>query len=216
MDDTVIRPIRPAPHIVDVLDEIPLQTKSLIDVGCGKGVLGALMRIYRPRCERVVGVDIYEPYLDFCIANNFYDEVYKHDLQNVPLPFRDKEFEVSTCVEVIEHLDKKYGFSLIHELERITKNRLIMTTPNIWWGKQKNIRYDNPYGWHRSRWYVTDFKKLGFDVKGVRKLNLESKAMSFPIQTLRPFLSLLAKSMSGLACFFPTTSLFIITIKDFE
>jgi hypothetical protein len=52
----------------------------LVDLGCGRGIIGALCRIYRaPR--RLVGIDAFEPYLAFCRQMRFYDEAIAVDLR---------------------------------------------------------------------------------------------------------------------------------------
>jgi predicted TPR repeat methyltransferase len=69
-----------------ILNKIPIDMKTLIDVGCSRGIIGALARIYcNP--ERLVGIDIFKRYLDFCRKMNFYDELYEYDLRQTPLPF---------------------------------------------------------------------------------------------------------------------------------
>lgn len=167
------------PFLHEILDVIPKEVKSLIDVGCGKGIIGALMRIYR-NSSRLVGIDIRPDYLDFCKKFNFYDEVYQVDLRKLPLPFKDKEFEVATCIEVIEHLTKTEGEVLLNELERIAGN-IVITTPSYW---HPNIVSENPFRWHRSLWKVSDFKKKGYLVKGTGNL----KILNLPLH-LRIFTS---------------------------
>lgn len=149
--------------LAEILEQIPVETNSLIDLGCGRGVVGALMRIYR-NPKRLVGIDVFRPYIDFCRYHNFYDELYQYDLRNTPLPFNDKEFDVATCIEVIEHLPKNSGLRLLHELERISK-KVILTTPNGYL-LQKALD-DNPFQKHLSGWSAKDFIKLGYEVKGV-------------------------------------------------
>src|SRR6266566_7037695 len=117
------------PSLNLILDAIPLNTKSLIDVGCGRGIIGALSRIFREP-TRLVGIDGHRPYLDFCERFRFYDECLQWDLQRLPTPFSKGEFDVVTCVEVIEHLNKPSGFGLLNELERIGR-RVVVTTPNV-------------------------------------------------------------------------------------
>src|SRR5947199_3638926 len=85
-----------------ILDAIPVDCKSLLDVGCGRGIIGALCRIYR-RPESLVGIDGFEPYLEFTQGAGLYNETILRDLNQTPLPFRTQEFEVVTCIEVIEH-----------------------------------------------------------------------------------------------------------------
>jgi len=147
----------------DILRLIPVDVKSLIDVGCGRGIIGALVRIYRDP-KRLVGIDIFKPYLDFCRKMNFYDELYERNLMETPLPFDGKEFDVATCIEVIEHIPKENGLRLLEELERIAKI-VIVSAPNIYFPQKA---YDNNiFQRHVSEWCVKDFRKRGYNVLGV-------------------------------------------------
>ncbi|MEM2105329.1 MAG: class I SAM-dependent methyltransferase [Candidatus Bathyarchaeia archaeon] len=149
--------------LYEILEQIPIETNSLIDVGCGRGIIGALARIYR-NPKRLVGVDVFRPYLNFCSCHSLYDELYNHDLTKTPLFFRDKEFDVATCIEVLEHIPKSDGEKLLNELERIAK-KVIITTPN---GLLPQKPLDgNPFQRHVSYWSVKDFTKRGYTVKGV-------------------------------------------------
>lgn len=146
----------------EILEQIPVKINSLIDAGCGRGVIGALVRIYR-NPKRLVGIDAFRPYLEFCRHHNFYDELYEYDLRQT-LPFSEKEFDVATCIEVIEHLPKNSGVHLLNEPERIAK-KVIITTPN---GSLPQKALDhNLFQKHRSCWYVEDFAKRGYTIKGV-------------------------------------------------
>ncbi|MEM3698134.1 MAG: hypothetical protein QXQ94_11715, partial [Candidatus Bathyarchaeia archaeon] len=57
--------------LYEILEQIPIEMNSLVDVGYGRGVIGALVKIYR-NPERLVGIDAFPPYLEFCRCNNFY------------------------------------------------------------------------------------------------------------------------------------------------
>ncbi|KPV63929.1 MAG: hypothetical protein AOA66_0507 [Candidatus Bathyarchaeota archaeon BA2] len=52
------------PFLHEILKAIPHNVKTLIDVGCGRGIVGALVRVYR-NADRLVGIDIRTDYLDF-------------------------------------------------------------------------------------------------------------------------------------------------------
>jgi len=163
------------PFLHEILSRIPVDVKSLIDVGCGRGIIGALNRIYRSP-KRLVGIDAFKEYLDFCLEMNFYDELYERDLRQTPLPFNDKEFDVATCIEVIEHLPKSKGVSLLHELERIAKI-VIITTPNVSFSQDP---YDNnPFQRHLSRWSVKDFTKRGYKVRGVGEFMFSGRHIKY-------------------------------------
>lgn len=73
---------------------------------------------------------------------------YYVDLETMPLPAKDGEFDVILCCEVLEHLDVDPMFMLA-ELNRVLKDggRLILTTPNITSsrGLWKMLRGIEPY-----------------------------------------------------------------------
>ena len=151
-----------------ILDSIPVNCKSLLDVGCGRGIIGALCRIYRG-LDRLVGVDGFEPYLEFNQKAGFYDHTIPRDLNETPLPFGTHEFEVVTCIEVIEHLEWNAGQRLLDELERIG-SLVLLTTPNV---DFQQSEYDgNVFQRHRSRWRASDFQARGYRVYGAGNLNL--------------------------------------------
>jgi len=151
-----------------ILDAIPVTCKSLLDVGCGRGIIGAMCRIYRG-VNCLVGIDGFEPYLEFSRKAGFYDYTVLRDLNEVPLPFDTKEFEVVTCTEVIEHLSEDAGQRLLDELERIAA-RVIVTTPNI---RFEQDEYDgNRFQRHLSHWHPVAFRKRGYRVFGTGSLNI--------------------------------------------
>ena len=151
-----------------ILDAIPVGCESLLDVGCGRGVVGALCRIYR-RVDRLVGMDGFEPYLEFCQKAGFYDNTVLRNLNDTPLPPGTQEFEVVTCIEVIEHLEWSAGQKLLEELERIG-SRVIVTTPNIMFQQHE---YDgNALQRHLSHWRPRDFTSRGYTVYGTGSLNI--------------------------------------------
>jgi 2-polyprenyl-3-methyl-5-hydroxy-6-metoxy-1,4-benzoquinol methylase len=163
------------PFLHELLEEIPKDVDSLIDVGCGRGIVGAMARIYRtPR--RLVGVDIFQDYIDFCKKYSIYDELHCLDLRQTPLPFRDNEFSVATCIETIEHLPKKHGERLLDELHRIA-DTVIVSTPSVFFRQPKNHVGRNPFQEHVSKWTVEDFKKRGYEVRGVGELALHTLAI---------------------------------------
>ena len=73
-----------------------------MDIGCGRGIVGALIRIYRDP-ERIVGVDAFEPYISFCRRTGQYSHLLNLDVRTASLPFNKDEFDLATALEVIEH-----------------------------------------------------------------------------------------------------------------
>src|SRR2546427_5673212 len=99
---------------------VPKGLGSVLDAGCGRGIVGAVMRIYREP-NRVVGIDGFDPYLQFCRRTGMYDQLIEHDLRKFPLPFKSNEFDLGTSLEVIEHLSKEDGVRLLDGLERVSR-----------------------------------------------------------------------------------------------
>ncbi len=184
------------PGIPIVLNMIPKDVKSLVDVGCGRGIIGALCRIYRDPV-RLVGIDVYKPYLEFCKMFKFYDDLLFLDLEKQPLPFNDKEFDVATCIEVIEHLSKAAGERLLDEMERVAR-RVVVTTPNLF---LEQSEYDgNPYQRHLSVWGVKDFRRRGYRVYGVGGMKILGRTIRYISAALGPMTRHVPSLSSLLLC----------------
>lgn len=143
---------------------LPERPESILDVGCGPGIAGALCRLYR-NPKRLVGVDVFRPYLVSLRHLNVYDSLIQVDLSRTPaLPFRADAFDVGLALEVIEHLPKDAGVHLMESL-KAQCTRVIVSTPNEFF--EQDTYDDNPFQRHRSAWSLRDFEERGFDVYGV-------------------------------------------------
>lgn len=148
------------------LNFVPVDAKRVLDVGCGRGVMGGLLRVYREP-ELIVALDIYKPYLSFVRTVGFYDEVLCLDLSRNGLPFDDSTFDLVLCMEVLEHLPKQRAFSLLNELERVS-DRVVVTTPTRFYRQSEYD--DNIHQLHRSVFRVDEFENRGYQVYGVGDL----------------------------------------------
>ncbi len=188
-----------------ILDQIPQDASSLVDIGCARGDVGFLVRTdIRFNLKRTVGIDAFPTYVKFCQDHKVYDEIYQIELKNVvqnKLPFKDSEFDVSVLSQIIEHLSPEDGSAILDELERITARRIIVVTDNFWTeGVHKET--GNPYQEHRSRWSVKDFKERGYRVIGIGAFRYQ-----FPSHSLSRVLQLGARRL-------PSLSRNILAVKD--
>ena len=117
------------PPGLDVGQEIQDLSKFLIspviDFGCGSG---ALVKILRAEGLQAFGIEIKrQPVIDSLIKEaEPYITLYDGQ---IPLPYANNAFESGICVEVLEHV-ADYE-TVIAELARIIKRRLIITVPDI-------------------------------------------------------------------------------------
>ena len=144
------------------------ESKSILDVGCGKG---KPMRFVNKRGRfYAVGLDIFKPYLIKAKMEETHDDYVLCDVRYMPV--KDKAFDVVLAMEVLEHLGKKEGVKMLKDIERMLKDieriarkQVIITTPV---GRcEQHICDNNPYQEHRCIWNIDEMKCLGYIVKGV-------------------------------------------------
>jgi ubiquinone/menaquinone biosynthesis C-methylase UbiE len=106
--------------------------KSLLDVGCGEGVL---TEQWARRIDgRVVGIDLDDPHLhaewEQRQAPNLEYKVMKAER----MPFADDEFDVASAIEVLEHVpDPEHT---VAEMARVAHGHLLVSVPRepLWRG----------------------------------------------------------------------------------
>ena len=89
---------------------------SFLDVGCGHGKWGFLLKKYRWSTNgltTVTGVDLFEPHIHSLEKHHIYDVL--RVASATELPFDDQSFDSSVACEVIEHLTQAEGPKLISE-----------------------------------------------------------------------------------------------------
>lgn len=145
-----------------VWNSLDKNSQSILDVGCGRGQ--PMDSINRRGKFYTVGVDIYAPDLEQCKAKGIHDKYLMCDIRN--LPFEKKSFDIVMCLSVIEHFDKVEGRNLMQAMEQIARRQVVIAAPVGEW-RHKDIDNDpNPFQRHRSIWTPSEFKKLGYEVRG--------------------------------------------------
>ena len=138
-----------------------------LDIGCGDGKLGFVLKRFGNRRASIIGVDIWRKSLERAKETKNYENLLLCDIRF--LPFKPQVFIYTACLEVIEHLTKKDGYKLVDDLEILTDGVLVISTPRKFSKMDKSKpRAMNPYQEHHSLWSPSEFKKLGFKVRGVR------------------------------------------------
>lgn len=184
-------------------------SESLLDVGCGPGRPGAIIKRHKNIFS--VGVDIFRPYLQYCRENHTHDELIQCNVRK--LPFKKRSFDAVLCKEVMEHFDRQEGDELIKELEQIARRQVIITTPV---GGYKQHEYNgNPFQEHRSAREPTDMRRYGYAVRGVgiRGMHGEGGFQSRIPEAFRWLLDILYVSAGPFVYFFPKFACYMVCTK---
>jgi SAM-dependent methyltransferase len=157
-----VMPLVPFTTPYFVRGAISRQAKTILDVGCGKGIRMAAMRLSRKESVScMVGADIFYPYIERCRKDFIHDDYVWCDVRH--LPFREKSFDTVLCLDVLEHMTRGDGLNLIGEMEAIARAQVIVSTPI---GEMVQDSYDaNPYQEHIGCWYPNDFEEMGYRIK---------------------------------------------------
>ncbi len=117
------------------LDELfaKADPQSLLDVGCGEGVL---VHEWAGRIapRRVVGIDLEEPSIQAGWAQRPAPNLEYRIMKAESMPFADDEFDVATAIEVLEHVPDPAH--TVAEMARVAKRHLIVSVPRepLWRG----------------------------------------------------------------------------------
>lgn len=138
---------------------IDKSAKSILDVGCGRGLPMQLIKI-RMKPKRTVGVDLFEPYLSEAKKKQIHDEYIIADARK--LPFKNKSFDVVIALQILEHLSKKDAWKVLDKMEEIARKQVIVATPI---GEMYHPAVDdNPLQLHKSEFQPKEFKERGYKI----------------------------------------------------
>jgi SAM-dependent methyltransferase len=117
------------------LDELFEQADpaSLLDVGCGEGVLTHRWA-QRLGERRIVGIDLDDPQLHALWEQRQAPNLTYQVMKAENLPFADGEFDVASAIEVLEHVpDPEHT---VAEMARVAQRSLIVSVPRepMWRG----------------------------------------------------------------------------------
>jgi SAM-dependent methyltransferase len=100
--------------------------RSLLDVGCGEGVLVQRWARRLPE-SRLTGIDLEEPSIQAGWSEHGAPNLDYRVMEAESLPFADGEFELASAIEVLEHLpDPEHTLG---EMARCASRRLLVSVP---------------------------------------------------------------------------------------
>jgi 2-polyprenyl-3-methyl-5-hydroxy-6-metoxy-1,4-benzoquinol methylase len=101
--------------------------RSLLDVGCGEGVLVQRWAERLGESRRVVGIDLEEESIQAGWAEREAPNLEYRVMEAENLPFATNEFDLATAIEVLEHVpDPEHTVS---EMARCAERHLLVSVP---------------------------------------------------------------------------------------
>jgi 2-polyprenyl-3-methyl-5-hydroxy-6-metoxy-1,4-benzoquinol methylase len=149
-------------NIVPILTVIQgLRPRSVLDIGCGFGKYGVLLREYLDVWQERLSAETWQVRLEAIDAfsayrNPIWDYIYQkvHIGQAQTIVPRLGDFDVILIADVIEHLEHDQAVELVDR--SLAKCRgLIVSTPKEFYPQEDTN--DNPYETHRILWTRSDF-----------------------------------------------------------
>jgi SAM-dependent methyltransferase len=132
-----------------------LAPTSFLDAGCGEGFVVEVMTRQFPGLP-ITGFDFNEPSVELAKAKNPGSTFVTASIYD--LPYRNQQFDVVGCFEVLEHLLDPHA--ALKELTRVSSRAIVMSVPhepyfslmNAARGKNLNIRPRGSDPDHRNLW----------------------------------------------------------------
>lgn len=137
---------------------------SVLSLCCG--IATELRRL--PGGNNVTCVDIIPEYL--AEVKRLYPEyeTVLDDAVHYASKAANKSFDVVSCIDGIEHLEKKRGLKLIKEMKRVARKKILLFTPQGFVENHPQHTWDIEGGDHAqihiSGWTVGELKDLGFEL----------------------------------------------------
>jgi 2-polyprenyl-3-methyl-5-hydroxy-6-metoxy-1,4-benzoquinol methylase len=137
--------------------------KSLLDVGCGEGVLVHQWALEMPD-TRIVGIDLEEESIQAGWAEHQAPNLEYRTMPAEDLPFAENEFELACAIEVLEHVpDPEHT---VAEMARCAERHLLVSVPREPLWRMLNMvrgayiaQLGNTPG-HLNHWSRRSFAKL--------------------------------------------------------
>jgi hypothetical protein len=136
------------------------QKLKILDLGCGDIKVSPVLESCK-NFHEYVGVD------GFYFKkknNNSKLKTYKMDIFDIDKHYNKSYFDIVLALDVIEHLTVTDGYKLIKLMEKMSKNIIVIFTPN---GFIKQYDPKNKLNNHRSGWKYSFFLKNNYKIEGI-------------------------------------------------
>ena len=166
-------------QISPIMDKIVnLHPSTMLDVGCGLGIYGALSRVFLEEDNlydrtdppwnkkenwnvKIDGIEGFEKYITD-LHRHVYNDILIGNALEIFGGLKERSYDLVIAIDILEHFEKEEGIRFIRELQRIGRTILVATPATF----IEQIEPINPLEDHRSLWTKEDLLALGFDLIG--------------------------------------------------
>jgi len=134
---------------------------SALDVGCG----GRCWTLRDLGVSNTTGLEAYEPAFREAQRLKTHDHLIQGDARELDWRFEPGQFDACIAIDVIEHLSKEDGLSLLRQMEQVALRRVVLFTPNGFLPQDHRVPGDLQA--HLSGWEPTEMIDRGYRVSGL-------------------------------------------------
>jgi len=154
--------------ILKVLDQLLKENSgnlsTLIDVGCGKADFALEIARRYPNFTLIYGTDFSRETLSIAREETKeFEQINICEANLLELPFEDRKFDITICVNVLHHIHQNDLPRAIEQLSRITRKYLIMEIKN---DDNFYYHYIHPKTFSGITVYLTSVRQLNPLLKG--------------------------------------------------
>jgi predicted TPR repeat methyltransferase len=144
--------------IVNHILQNPIRT--ILDVGCGEGKWGKLLK---NKVSTIDGVEAWAPYIQKYNLHQYYNNLFNLDIRFFEF---NHNYDIVILGDVLEHLQRNEAIEVLNKL-KLNTNTIYLTLPITICIQDGNI-IGNPYETHHYQWSDKEVRyDLGFTLLNV-------------------------------------------------
>jgi len=144
--------------------------ENVLDVACGQCISYPFFRIAG---LKYVGLDLTKKFIDS--SKEMYPGIELHEANALNMPFADDSFDTVCCKDLLEHLKPQDAQSLIREMWRVTKLKMMIAFFLPPWDKPASIvlldGLNGPY--YHNQYNEHDIMAIFKDLKNLDEVNIQ-------------------------------------------
>lgn len=163
-------------NMLEILPRItPFKTEDLtvLDLGCGRMDSGVSIQLPEIKFHEYTGVDIWQDDLEKAkkaVMVTTHREYFLEDIRDfVDKVYDEEKYDLIFLFDVLEHFKKKDAITLLKQVEKMCKKRILIFMPigehTLEANDGRVADEGNKWQKHLSEWSVAEWQEMGYDVE---------------------------------------------------